>query len=177
MRLARLLSRLVLLLGIAFVSARDAKAQFCIVNNQDDCSVSGSITVRITRAARLVLPTTTLALPQADIPAFQSGFGAPQLVSVTVQSNSAWTMGINGGAALWTATPGTARQNKPVTDLQWGTAVGGPFTNLTTSLVTAASGAATANRVVTLYLRTRYTWALDRPGAYSLPVVVTLTAP
>lgn len=154
------------------------QAQTCEVNNQASCIVSaGTITIRVTRAARLVVPATTVALPQADIPAFQSGFGTPQPVAITVQSNSAWSLGVNGGAAFWTATPGSARQTKPVGDLQWATAAGGPYADLTQTLATIASGAPTGTGAVTLYLRGRYTWAVDSPGAYSVPLVVTLTAP
>lgn len=153
-------------------------AQSCEVNNQASCIVSaGTITIRVTRAARITVGATAVALPQADIAAFQAGFGAPQPVSISIQSNSPWSVGVHGAAAVWTATPGTARQNKPVGDLQWSTAPGGPYADLTQTLATIQSGAATGTGAITLYLRGRYTWAVDSPGAYSVPLVVTLTAP
>jgi hypothetical protein len=159
-------------------SAADAGAQTCQVNNQASCiAEGGAITIRLTRAARLLAPTTTLTLPQADIPAFQSGFGSPEMVAFTLQSNSPWSLGVQGGAAVWTAVPGSARQDKPVSDLQWSTTPGGPYTNLTGALATAQTGSPTGNGVVTLYLRSRYTWSLDRPGSYTIPLVVVLTAP
>ena len=158
--------------------AADARAQTCQVNNQASCVVEGgTISIRLTRAARLVSPTTSLSLPQADIPAFQSCFGNPELVSLAVQSNSPWSLGVQGGAAVWAAVPGSARQDKPVSDLQWATTPGGPYTDLTEALATAETGLPTGNGVVTLHLRSRYTWSLDRPGSYTIPLVVVLTAP
>src|SRR5579884_2955814 len=86
-----------------------------------------------------------------------------------------------GVAAPWTASntqPGvTARTSKPAADLAWATAAGGPFTALSVTPATAASGAATAGAPRSFFFRTSYSWGLDTPGAYSLAVVFTLLAP
>ena len=99
----------------------------------------------------------------------------------TVKSNRAWRLQLSGAAATWTATntqPGVAaRPNKPTTDLQWSTAVGGPFAGLTSVPVTAVSGAATAGATTNFYYHTLYNWTLDTPGSYALTVVFTIVSP
>src|SRR5207247_1838280 len=72
---------------------------------------------------------------------------------------------------------GWARRNRPAADLQWGTAVGGPFAAWSVTPATAKSGSATAGTPTSIFFQTMYSWGLDTPGAYSLPVVFTLLAP
>ena len=110
-----------------------------------------------------------------------AGFVANTGPTATVKSNRAWRLQISAAAATWTATntqPGVnARPNKPAADLEWGTAVGGPFTALSVTPATAKSGSATAGTPTSIFFQTMYSWGLDTPGAYSLPVVFTLLAP
>jgi len=81
------------------------------------------------------------------------------------------------GSSSGRVTAKKARANKPAGDLLWATAAGGPFTALSTTAVSAGSGAPTAGTIPAFFYRTAYDWTLDTPGAYSLTVVFTLTAP
>ena len=108
---------------------------------------------------------------------FAAGFGTPALTPLLIRANRSWTVTLRSTAGTWTGTGPQARPNKPVGELQWGTAAGGPFANMSTTAVTIGTGAATAGTTVNLYLRSVYQWTLDRPGAYSLPLQLTITAP
>lgn len=167
---------------LTFAIAGEVAGQgVCTVNNQASCTVGGdathSITITITNTARLSSPVSTVVLTQPTTTSFVNGFGVPVLVQLPVRSNVNWTVGINAGATLWNASPGSAWQTKPAGDLQWGLSSGGTFFDVTTTPVTVASGLATGTATVGLYLRVRFLWTSDVPGSYSLPVQFTLTAP
>ncbi|HRN53512.1 MAG TPA: hypothetical protein PK788_08440 [Gemmatimonadaceae bacterium] len=169
------------MLGLAVALAAPARAQVnCTVNNQNSCTAGGAntaINITISRVARLTSPSGTLTLPQPNVNQFDAGFGNPLNVTLNVRANGNWALAIRAGQNTWTATPGTARQDKPVGDLQWSTSGSGPFTNMSTSLVSLASGGATASASPPLFLRARFAWASDRPGNYSIPVQIVLTTP
>jgi len=161
---------------------RQAAAQVsCAVNNRSNCQVGGTtafgMNLTISTVVRLSFPTATIALPNATGLDFAAGFAAPFLVPLSIRANSGWTVSLSATSALWSATGASPRLNKPQSDLQWGTAVGGPFTNLSGSATAIGTGTATAGQTVSLYLRTRYDWTLDTPGSYSLPLVLTISAP
>jgi hypothetical protein len=149
----------------------------CTVNNRNNCVLGASaayaMNLTVTTVVRLQIPSATVALGTATAAEFTAGFGTPILTPVTVRANRSWTVTFRS----WTATGPNARPNKPVADLQWGTAASGPFTNLSATQVTLGTGAATAGTTVNLYLRPRYAFVLDGPGAYSLPLQLTITAP
>ncbi len=175
-----------LLVGLAaaavLAAPRAGQAQVnCTLNNIATCTAGGTaataITITISTVARLQAPSGSLILPTPDANQFDAGFGSPLSVALNVRANTSWTLAIRGTAALWTAAPGSAWQNKPVGDLQWATNVGGPYTNMTTVLAPLAAGAATASAAPPLFLRGRFAWASDVPGNYSLGVQVVLTAP
>jgi hypothetical protein len=168
---------------LALLAPRGVEGQtLCEVNNQATCGVQDptmTITLTISRAARLSVGGTTLALPVPSALGVEGAPGLPAVYPVTVQSNTNWTLGLQSTGTLWTGTPiVTARQNKPATDLQWNNpAVNGTFTNVSPTTTGIASGAATAGTVVNLNLRVRYSFLLDRPGTYTLPLQLLLTAP
>lgn len=173
---------LALAVGLLALGASSAQGQVnCSVNNQATCQAGGTattaITITIATVARLTSPSSTISLPVPDINQFDAGFGTPVAVALSVRANTSWSLSIRGGAALWTGTPASAWQNKPVGELQWATTVGGPFTNMTTSLVPLASGPATATAAPPLFMRGRFQWINDRPGNYTMAVQVVLTAP
>src|SRR5207247_6866533 len=97
---------------------------------------------------QLTLTSTSTALTAPAAAGYDAGFVANTGPTATVKSNRAWRLQISAAAATWTATntqPGVnARPNKPAADLEWGTAVGGPFTALSVTPATAKSGSATA---------------------------------
>jgi hypothetical protein len=181
-KLASVGRSLALALGLVSLASSAAEGQVnCTVNNAATCTAGGAattaITITISTVARLTSLSSSITLPVPDINQFDAGFGTPVAVALSVRANTTWSLSIRGGAALWTATPGTAWQNKPVGDLQWATSVGGPFTNMTTTLVPLASGTATAGSAPPLFMRGRFQWINDRPGNYTMAVQVVLTAP
>lgn len=175
--------RVVGMLGLlALVYGRPMQAQLtCTANGIATCAItpsaSSAINITVTSAARVTLASSTVSLPQPNEVSYNTGFGAPGSVQFEVRSNAPWTVSISSSATLWTATPLSARQNKPRSDLQWATVLGGPYTDMTGTNANLATGTATNSSIQTLFLRSRYAWATDRPGTYSIQLQVTLTAP
>ncbi len=165
----------------ALVAAPLAAQGTCEVNNQASCvfgnDATHAISVTITVAARLTASATSLTLPSPGAASFDAGFGVPASVGLQVRANTSWSVTILALDALWAATPGTARQDKPASDLQFSVAMEGPFTDLSTLGQSVISGVATGTAAPTLYLRAKYAWAMDAAGAYTLPVQLVLTAP
>lgn len=147
------------------------------------CTVGGtsstySINLTITRAVRVALSGSSIALDPPVSDDFDAGFGQTVGPTLTVTSNSAWSISARVTQAQWTASPAPARANKPAADLRWSRFAGGLFADFTTANVTVENGAvATAGTVIPLYFRVRYDWLLDTPGDYSIPVQFTITAP
>lgn len=147
------------------------------------CTLGGTdaiyaINLTISRAVRVALSSSSIALDAPVSDDFDAGFGQTVGPTLTVRSNSAWSVSARVTQVQWTASPAPARANKPASDLQWSRFASGPFTDFTTSNVTVENGAiATAGTVVPLYFRVRYDWLLDTPGDYSIPVQFTITAP
>jgi hypothetical protein len=173
---------LALVVGLGLATPARASAQgTCEVNNQATCTAGGdaahAISVTISVATRLSVPLSTIAVPGPTSANFEVGFGTAVNVPLTVWANSPWAISLSAGAPQWTGTPGTARQNKPAADLQWGTTSAGPFTDATTTPVSIRGGAPVGGGVVPLFLRARFQWALDTPGNYEIPVRLTITAP
>ncbi len=169
-------------LGLLAALGRPAAAQLtCEVNGIATCattaSASSAINITVTSAARVTVSSSTVTLPQPNETSYNTGFGGAGSVQFEVRSNAAWTVSISSSSTLWTGTPLTAWQNKPRSDLQWATAVGGPYTDMTGTNASLATGTATNSTIQTLFLRSKYSWATDRPGTYSIQLQVTLTAP
>lgn len=170
-------------LGLAALSApRAAGAQAnCEVNNQATCTVTNAgftITLTVSRAARLAMPSTTAALP---IPSALAGDGAGGVAlnfSPTIQSNTPWSLSISASSATWSGVPVSARQDKPSTDLEWSLNGSTGWTALTTVSASLYSAQPPTNAAAfPLFLRVRYWFILDTPGSYTLPVQVLFTAP
>lgn len=85
---------------------------------------------------------------------------------VTLKSAAAWTVSSGGYAA------------KPISDLQWSTASNGVFSAVSTSgQQVGATRSAGSTVPVSLFFQSTWRWAVDRPGTYSLPLVLTVVAP
>lgn len=150
----------------------------CNVNNQANCAVTTfTISLTIEQAARFTTPNTSITIPAANVAEFEAGFGAAHSAPLSVRSNSGWTATIRATSPTWTATPPSAWQSKPASDLQWGLSSSGPFTDVTTTAASIQSGVATGNATIPLHLRVRWAYASDAPGNYSLPIEVVLSAP
>jgi hypothetical protein len=171
---------LVVLAAVAL--ARPVQAQLtCTVTVVDVCAVGGAasaaINITISSVARVTMASSTVAMPAPTETSYNTGFGAPGSVGFEVRANAPWTLVISSASTLWGFSPPTARTDKPRSDLQWALISGGPYTDVSGTLTTFASGTATNSSVQTLYLRSKYTWLLDKPGSYTIPVSITLTAP
>lgn len=173
--------RWLLAVPLVLASAPLAAQGTCEVNNQTSCvfgnDAAHAISVTVTIAARLTAAATSVALPVPGVASFDTGFGVPASVGLQVRSNTSWAVTILAVDPLWAASPGTARQNKPASDLQFGLTAAGPWTDLSTLAQGLTSGAATGTAAPTLYLRAKYDWTIDAAGAYSLPIQLVLTAP
>ncbi len=169
-------------LAAGVLVARPAAAQLtCTVSAIASCLVGGTagaaINITISTVARVTLASSTVSMPAPTETSYNTGFGSPGSVGFEVRTNAAWTLVISSSSTLWGFSPPTARTDKPRADLQWGLVSGGPYTDVSGTLTTLASGAATNSSVQTLYLRSKYSWLLDKPGSYTIPVSITLTAP
>lgn len=159
------------------------------VGAQDSCQRQGTgsctagnsaavaLNITITRAIRMSLASGTVQLDAPTGLEFDAGFGQTAAPVLQVKSNTPWTLSLRTTQTLWTASPAPARANKPSTELEWGVAVAGPFTPVSTTATTIFTGTATAGTIIPLQFRVRYAWLLDTPGAYSLPLQLTLAAP
>ena len=168
--------------GLGGLTPRTAGAQGnCNVNKENACQVGGTatfgMTLTVSAIVRLTFPSSTIGLGTATAAEFAAGFSNAISIPVSLQANTGWAVSISGPVAVWSAIPPTARQNKPIGDLQWATSAGGPFTNLSGAPVSIRAGGATAITIFPLFLRSRYSFLLDVPGSYSLPVQFTVTAP
>ena len=146
-----------------------------------NCGAPGSVSMTAGRVVRLQMSAGSTSLSAPTPSDFDAGFNSTTGPTLTVSANAAWTLHIRAGAAVWTPTntsPGApARANKPAADLKWSTSSNGAFAALTTGDANLVAGGATASNATTLYFQTLYNWTLDTPGMYSLPIVLTLTAP
>lgn len=171
----------ILVAGLLGASAPVAAQGSCQVQGWASCTLGGdathSISVTITSVAAMQLAGGTISLPTPDHLAYQAGFSGTGSVSYSIKANDPWTITISGASSFWTATPPSARQDKPISDLQFATAPAGPWVDLATGQVTLASGAASAGTVLSLYLRSKLSYAADNVGDYSVQVNLTITAP
>jgi hypothetical protein len=175
---------LALLAGAAALHPDGAGAQTCSTGRGGggSCSLSGlAITLTVGRATHLSVSPSTTPLTPPTTSHYNSGYAATDGPTVTVRSNSPWSVAISGATATWGAVVTglePARTDKPASDLRWSTTPLGTFAALSTTPTTVSTGgSATTGSSFTLYYRTDYSFALDTPGAYSLQVVFTLTAP
>jgi hypothetical protein len=167
---------------LAFASPLRGQSQ-CTESGPDCTTPSGTLLINITigRALFLTVTPTSTALTSPTSAHYNAGFAATTGPTTSLRSNAPWTLAISAASATWSATSTTteaARTNKPAEDLLWAKTSAGPFTPLTISPVTVASGnASTGTTAASLFYRTLYAWNLDTPGSYALQVVFTITAP
>jgi hypothetical protein len=163
------------------LSALPAVAQ---CSGSGSCSTTNTASVTVGALVNLEMSGTTTTLTTPVVADLAAGYKADAGPTFVVHANQDWTMSIKAHAsnpANWSYT-GTKGGVKPIGDLTWSDAVGGTFAALTSSNATvASSGSSTDNTAVSLFFRTVYSSDYsslnNRPGAYSLPVVFTLSAP
>jgi hypothetical protein len=140
------------------------------------CSVSGDISINITRAVRLMVPASVsvaIATP-AD---FATGLGPATNFIGLIQANGPWSLGISALNPTFTVVPADGSSIvKPAADAAWASG-SGPFTPLSTTVTPIGTGTATSASLVNLSVRIAYAFQQDGPGSYTLPLVLTITAP
>lgn len=171
-----------LLAGSLLLAAAAQGQGTCTRNGQGTCVLGDDAThavrITITRAIRLESTSAGVTLAQPSGLDYDAGFGLTVGPVLTMKANSSWAVTLRATQLLWTASPSPARADKPVSDLQWGLGPAGPFTDLSTTGATIASGAAGTNGTpIPLHFRVKYAWLLDTPGGYSLPLQITVTSP
>lgn len=182
-RRARWMARCGALALLVLPLARGRAQGTCEVNNQASCVIVGSaaqsVTVTVTKLARLSVPLGDIVLPSpVSLAAIETGFGAPATLAVEVRANTPWSLALSSGSATWSASPlATARQNKPIGELEWSLAAGGGYAALTQTPVTARAETLQGIYPFSIFFRARFDFSLDVPGAYTAPVTVLLTAP
>lgn len=169
-----------MVLGTA-IGASQANAQCS--GNLGTCTTTNTASVSVGALVKLGMTTTTTALtnPTADDIAAGAVIAdaGPQF---NIKANRSWTLKIKSGVGPnWTYVGGFSGA-KPIGDLAWSTAVGGTFVAITTTDASFTFGAG-ANNGFAAQAFFQTTWnndftnASNAPGAYSLPIVFTLTAP
>jgi hypothetical protein len=148
------------------------------------CSTTNTASVTVGALVKLEMSASTTTLTAPTVADLTTGYVADAGPTFIVHANQDWTMSIKAAASNptnWSYT-GTKSGVKPIGDLAWSDDAAGTFAAITGTNATVASGAtSTDNSAVSVFFRTAYSSdfsaASNRPGAYSLPVVFTLTAP
>jgi hypothetical protein len=168
---------------LSFACSAGAYAQTNCTAVPTQCSpASGPLTISITigRAVHFAISPGNTALTAPTAASYDAGFVETNGPTATVRANAPWSLSISAAASTWTAVntqTEPARTNKPASDLQWATTLGGPFTDLAMTPASVASGPRTTGTAVTLFYRTKYGWMLDTPGNYALRIVFSITSP
>lgn len=153
-------------------------AQVCTVQGAPgSCTISASVSLTATALVWAQISSTTTSLTNPTPGDFTAGFNTSTGPTLTLASNGPWSLEIRANSALWSASGPLARANKPAEDLRWSTTANGAFAALSTTSARLASGAPSADNVVTIFFQTLYDWRVDTPGNYSLGILLTLTTP
>lgn len=140
------------------------------------CSMSIAATLTNTYVARLVLSsaTTTLVAPTAASFGSPAGVNSPTALTLTVKSNATHTISVAAAAAVFSGGSGI----KPASALRYTTDGFATLKGVSGAGSALVAGAApTAGTAHAIGYNTTYAWLTDTPGAYSLGITYTLTAP
>ena len=184
--------RFAVVAGLVVVAGRSAAAQTCTINSTATgtltCTVATSVSLTIPTMLRLTMSSfssgTNTALTAPVLADFDDVTGLASITtagpSFVVKANRSYTVYLKANAANFTHTVvnvGDPAYSKPISDVQW-TKDGSTFTTVTTSDVQVATGNATAaSTSVPVSYRVAYNIANDKPGAYTLALTYTLSAP
>lgn len=139
------------------------------------CSVTNTVTSTVPFIARLVLSsaTTSLTAPVAADFGTVAGVNTPAAITLEVRTNSAYSLNAAAAAASFSGGSG----NKLASSLTF-TTDGSTYRPVSgTGSVLGTGGAATSSTLFTIGYKTLYDWVIDTPGAYTLGINYTLTAP
>jgi hypothetical protein len=147
----------------------------CNTTNTASVTVNGLVKLGMSSAATAITSPTA---DQVEVGATIADAGP----TFTIKANRAWSLNVKTtNAASWTYV-GSNGGNKPISDLTWSNAVNGTFAGISTTDAPVTSGAAATNgQAAQIFFRTvwaaGFTQPSNAPGTYSLPVVLTLSAP
>lgn len=170
------------LLLVSAAAAPRVAAQTCSVSNPGgNCSVTVAVSpVTVGTILQMTVSTSAVTLT----PPLISDFGAdstatitnPSVVTVTAAGNTGFHVTLAATTSTWSSVaPPTP---KPTSDLAWATAVGGPYTPLSTTAATIISSAGPSNPITrSLSYQARWHFIDNPPGAYSLTLTYTLVSP
>ena len=165
-RLALTLAAATGLVGAGTASATECTERVCVVTN--------TVRVHVGTVLRLSLQGAPVVVATASPETIRSGAQAGEGPSAVVRSNGSWKLHISAAQDVWTAVDGSARADKPASDLTWSSSAGGGFSSLSTGPAEAARGGPTNGTSLPLYYRTRFAPTSDTPGAYQMVVRLTL---
>jgi hypothetical protein len=168
-----------MLLGNA-VAANHANAQ---CSGSGSCNTTNTASVSVNAVVKLGMLTAATTLTSPTVTQIEIGANIPDAgPSFTIKANRSWTLNIKtSNVGTWTYV-GSFAGAKPISDLNWSNAVGGPFVGLSSSDALFLSGAGATNGTLaqaffTTVWAAGFAQASNAPGTYSLPVVFTLSAP
>lgn len=177
MKFARLAATAALL-AVASTAQAQAVTQQCTgtaTGIAAGCSVTNTVTSTVPYIARLILSqaATSLAAPTAADFGTAAGVVTPAAVTLEVRSNSKYTVTAAAAAANFSGGSG----NKLASSLTFTTDASTYAPVAGTGSTVGSSASATASTIYTIGYKTLYDWTIDTPGAYTLGIVYTLTAP
>lgn len=163
-------------LAALVLHATTCRAQVTCTGGATGCSVPITASFTNVYAAELVLSsaTTSLVAPTAADFGAPAGVNTPAAITLTVRANVAYAITVGTASSTFSGGSGL----KPASDLRFtsdGFVTLKPVTGSGSALVTGAPAANGAT--YTIGYNTKYSWATDAPGAASLPVTYTITAP
>jgi hypothetical protein len=165
-RLALTLAAASVLVGAGTASATECTERVCTVTN--------TVLVHVGTVLRLSVQGSPVVMATASPETIQSGAQTGEGPSAVVRSNRAWKLHISTAQDVWTAADGSARLDKPASDLTWSSNPTDGFASLSTAPSEVARGGPTPGTALPLYYRTRFTPTSDTPGAYHMVVRLTL---
>jgi hypothetical protein len=139
------------------------------------CSVTNTVTSNVPFIARLILSSaaTTLTAPVAADFGTVAGVNTPAAITLEVRTNSQYSVTAAAAAANFSGGSG----NKLASSLTFTTDASTYKPVSGTGSVLGTGAAATSSTIFTIGYKTTYDWVLDTPGAYTLGINYTLTAP
>jgi hypothetical protein len=170
------------LLLVSAPTAPGLAAQTCSISNPGgNCPVTVAVSpVTVGTILQMTVSTSSVTLT----PPLISDFGAdstatitdPSVVTVTAAGNTGFHVTLAATTSTWSsAAPPTP---KPSSDLAWATAVGGPYTAVSTTAATIISSAGRSNPITrSLSYQTKWHFISNPPGAYTLTLTYTLVSP
>ncbi len=179
-------SRLLAAFGLSLLFAggpfgiRAADAQ-SVCNGGSSCTVVVSLQLDRPYVASLVLSQSVTSLPTLTSADFATGFRDQAGPQLRVKANAPYRVTIQAAVSTWQYSGTAAPPSKPSSDLLWSGSASGPWTSSASSAtlwpLAATSAAATAGVTIPLFYRTLWSWTTSPPGAYTIPVNLTLTSP